>query len=187
MPRRGNTINTAFRDVLLSANLLISCLLILILPNINPPSPKENGIKSPGPMSITAAWAAGMEDVDVWVKSPDDNKAVGYSRQNGKTFNLLRDDIGGDASDPFNFENIFSTALPEGEYVVNLHCYRCTAPQEVTVEIRIGGDNPHVLFSQKVTVAPGREITVIRFKLDANGQLVADSQNKVFTPLRSAR
>lgn len=184
MPRRGNTINTAFRDVLLSANLLISCLLILILPNINPPHPAESGIKSPGPMSITAAWSGKGQDVDLWVKSPND-RAVGYSRQNGKSMNLLRDDLGlGDS--PFQLETAFSLDLPAGEYIINLHCYRCTAPQDVTVEIRLGGDTPKLFFSQKINLQPGREITVVRFKLDATGNLVSGSQNKVFAPLRAA-
>jgi hypothetical protein len=47
------------------------------------------------------------------------------SNQGGQTFNLLRDDLGGegDASKE-NYEITYSRSIPQGEYIVNVHMYR---------------------------------------------------------------
>ena len=180
-----------FRDLLMNMLLGLVALVIIALPSINPPAVDAQGAKQPGQMVITAAWPEGPTDVDLWVNGPGEPVAVGYSNRDGKLFNLLRDDLGrdGDAL-PLNYENVYSRGLPAGEYTVNLHAYSGEYPVPVAMEIRFGavGDQPRLFLKKTVTlVAKGQEVTVVSFRLDAQGQVVPGSVNNVYRPLRVAK
>lgn len=191
MSRRGNVAGIAFRDVLLLLNIVLGALVLMVLPSINPPAAKEAASAPPGQMIISAAWPDGNIDVDLWAQAPGEKKAVGYSNRGGSVMNLLRDDLG-HANDglPMNFENIYSRGLPAGEYVVNVHLYRGKGPVPVAIEIRFGppGSQPDLFLQETVVLGrEGQEITVVRFRLDAAGRVVAGSVSKVFKPLRAAK
>ncbi|TPJ86976.1 MULTISPECIES: hypothetical protein [unclassified Mesorhizobium] len=174
----------AFVDVLLVLTFVLASFVFLALPQINPPArDNPDALPPPGSLAVVAAWPEGSVDVDLWLKSPDDDKPVGYSRKDGTVCALLRDDLGttNDGS-PFNAENAFCRALPAGEYVVNTHAYSVPAEGvKVHVEIALNG---RLLVSRDMDLRPKQERTVARFTLDGGGQVV--SSNEVYLPLRSA-
>lgn len=176
--------NILFRDTLMNMLLGLTALVVLVLAQINPPA-RDNpeALPPPGNIAVLAAWPQGPIDVDLWVRSPDDNLPVGYSRKDGSVCALLRDDLGtsGDAS-PLNAESTFCRALPAGEYAVNVHGYSVPA-EGVTVHVEIAL-NGRLLVSRNVDLRPKQERTVARFTLDTAGRVIA--QNEVFVPLRSA-
>jgi hypothetical protein len=184
MSRRGARASTfGFIDVLLVLNIMLSALVLLVLPSVNPASEEQN--QSPaGNLMAAAAWPAGPTDVDLWVSGPGMTKAVGYSNKSSQIWNLLRDDLG-NANDPtpVNFENAFSRGLPAGEYAINVHCFSCGDEVPVHVEVRIASGA--LITEETVTLRPKQEKTVVRFMLDANGHIVPGSMNQVFKPLRS--
>jgi hypothetical protein len=119
----------------------------------------------------------------LWFKSPDDNLPVGYSRKDGTVCALLRDDLGTtNDSSPINAENVFCRALPAGEYIANVHAYSVPA-EGVTVHVEIA-INGKLLVSRNMDLKPKQERTVVRFTLDAAGNVTGS--NEVYAPLRSA-
>lgn len=160
-------------------------LLMVVLTLVNPPS-QDEAIAAPGNMIVSIAWKPGPDDVDLWVRGPD-GVAVGYKRKSSELFNLLRDDLG-TVNDkmPLNYENAYSRGLPDGEYIVNLHCYSCSTPHEVAVEIRMGRGEPKLVFKENVELAPRQERTVVRFYV-RDGSTVAGSRSDIFEPLRNGR
>lgn len=173
------------RDLLL---VIITILLIFQNPPV-PPEAKAAATESPGNVAVTATWADGPVDVDLWVTGPGEAQAIGYSNRAGKLFNLLRDDLGNtNDSLPVNYENAYSRGLPAGQYVVNIHCYSCRRGNEA-VEVRIEygeGRDTKLLVEETLELAPAQERTVIAFRLDDKGNVVPGSVNRVFKPLRSA-
>lgn len=173
-------------DLFLNASGFFALLVLLIFPWINP-VPAETDVPPPGQIYVKITWNAHV-DVDLWLKSPDDPLAVGYSRKDAQTaWALLRDDLGNDP-DPHNEETGFARSMPAGQYVVNLHLYRGAAPMPVQVEIVLmSPGKPAVRFFSETIIlyAEKQERTVLSFRLDDKGKLVPFSVNKVFVPLRS--
>lgn len=183
--RRGEKASSiSFRDVMLALNAVLSAVVLFALPQINPPAKNNpDTLPPPGSLAMVAAWPEGNIDVDLWVKSPDDSLPVGYSRKDGTVCSLLRDDLGvtNDGS-PLNAETTFCRALPAGEYIVNIHGYSVPADSiSVHVEVALNG---RLLVSRNMDLKPKQERTVVRFTLDAAGNVV--SSNEVYAPLRSA-
>ena len=187
----GKASAIGYRDILLGMNLMLSVVLGLVLMSINPPAVSADDAKQPGQMVISAGWQEGPIDVDLWVKGPSDDLAVGYSNRGGKLFNLLRDDLGLDGDGlPLNYENVYSRGLPAGEYTVNLHLYSGQGPGPGGLEIRFGpvGDQTRLFLKKRVVLAAkGQEVTVVNFSLDAKGAVVPGSVNEVYRPLRVAK
>ncbi|MGQ9371455.1 hypothetical protein [Azospirillum sp. ST 5-10] len=189
---------TVFRDMITLALAGFVCMLLLLLPHVNPPAKEGTGVadaEPPGNVIIEARWDDKLRtDVDLWVQAPGD-VPVGYSNKSGLIFNLLRDDLGSYA-DPteVNFETSFSRGIPPGEYAVNLHLFRNldnVFPIYVRVVARVKAETE----SGAATIAAtrvrldheGQEVTAFRFRLTDKGELVPGSMNAVFKPLRSAR
>lgn len=179
----------AFVDVLLVLTFVLSAFAFLVLPQINPPADAAKSIPPPGNLAISIAWPAGNDDVDLWATGPGQDIATGYSHKAGKLISLLRDDLGitNDAS-PINAENAFARETPAGEYAINIHGFRLTGPVMVHVEVALGrsAEAMTLLVSAEILVQPGQEITVIRFRLDGDGNVIRGSENRVFRPLREA-
>lgn len=171
-----------FRDLLLNMLLGLTALVLLVLPNINPPTASAPNMKPPGSIAASIAWPAGSTDIDLWVSGPGEKVAIGYSNKSGKLWSLLRDDLG-TANDisPVNMENAFARETPAGEYVVNAHCYSCSDVTTAHVEVALNG---RLLVSTNLDLKPKQERTVVRFTLDGQGRLAGS--NTVFKPLRSA-
>ncbi len=189
-PRMSGTV---FRDFTLLMTLGFVAMVVWLLPHVNPPASQADA-DPPGNVVIAITWPEGDIDVDLWVTGPGELTPVGYSNKGGALFNLLRDDLGRlpDAT-PLNYENAYSRGILPGEYIVNVHCYRCpVVPQQVDVEVSVNdtstGKATRLIATTSLQLTTnGQEKTALRFKLDATGKLVADSLNSVFRPLRSAK
>lgn len=184
---------TSWRDLTLTIALLFVVIVFFILPFINDPT-KNDETEPPGNVIVSIVWPPALNyDVDLWMMAPGETRPVGYSNLSGKIINLLRDDLG-TYSDPtpLNYESAYTRGAAEGEYQVNVHCYRCTdGPVTVDVEIAIKSPtvnmgNVRVIARTKVELTAGEERTAIRFNLDAKGNLVGQPTH-YFTPLRSSQ
>ena len=133
-------------------------------------------------------------DVDLWVEAPGD-VPVGYSNKGGSVFNLLRDDLG-HINDPgrLNYEVAFSRGRPAGEYTVNVHLYtnkQKTYPVEAEVYIGIKklatAGITRISYKKVKLMEIGQETTVLRFKLDDDGDLIFGSLHDLPKPLRTGK
>lgn len=188
-------LNIGFRDILTHAMLMLFVIIVIMLPFINDPQKNQATDEPPGSIIAAITWPEGDTDIDLWVTGPGEPNPIGYSNKGGVLWNLLRDDLGTqpDATN-LNYENSFSRGAPPGEWVVNIHCFRCpVVPVKVTAEIRSAKDDPNgakgteVLFTSTMELSvQGQERTIARFRLDNDGNLIPDSMDFTFKPLRSA-
>ncbi len=181
--------NNTFRDMLFIMVFGYAFMVFMMLPFLNPPTLKDE-VKPPGNMIVVMEWPPGNVDVDLWVIGPGEVQAVGYSRQSGPLWNLLRDDLGNSADPtPSNFENAFTRGIPPGEYIINIHCYRCLHG-DVPVSIEVSVKTPsriRVIAFTEVIVRPREEVTALRFVVDKNGKIIRNSINHRYQPLRSRK
>ena len=159
--------------------------IVALIAQVNPPT--DPRIDPPGNMIVSATWPSGNIDVDLWVRHGRE-PAVGYSNKSGKTWSLLRDDLG-DANDgtPLNYEHAISRGLPDGEYIVNVRCYGCAGkvPVPVAVEVRLASGE--LVWSGVVTlVSDKQEKTALRFVM-RSGKVVPGSASHVFREIRGAK
>ena len=185
---------TVFRDVVMLALIGFVALVVMLLPHLNPPGAKTaDDMTPPGNVIVEVRWPDEIDaDLDLWVQAPGD-VPVGYSNKGGSVFNLLRDDLGkrGDVTG-LNYETSYSRGIEPGEYTVNLHLYRNPAgndPVPATVVTSVKGSTNQsarqLLASEVQLVSEGEELTVFRFALRADGQLVPGSVHSLFKPLRT--
>lgn len=183
--------SVGFRDLLFLALLGFVAMVVWMYPHLNPPETDAEA-EPPGNVIVAIHWPEGNTDVDIWLTGPRQSRPTGYSNKSGTLFNLLRDDLG-NPDDQRNYENAYSRGTPAGEYIVNVHLYRGTAPITVEVEVSINDGKPgkaslRKLVKTTVTLTGRRqEKTAIRFELDGNAKLVPNSVNSVDRPLRSQR
>jgi len=209
-----DTAGTILRDIILFCFGVVAAVLLIILPHINEPESKEDVAQRRGNMRVEILWDDERNvDVDLWCLAPGD-VPVGYSNVGGTYFNLLRDDLGhiNDATG-MNYEISYTRGLPAGEYVINLHYYRGdgaagpsnhpadrgqqitqpTKPIKVKILITIKKDDsgssktsPQKILTTEIELMhQGDEITVARFRLDKNKDLIEGSINNVQMNLRS--
>ena len=189
MRRRANSdeedVAIVFRDTISLALAAFMAVAVLLLPHINPgKKAATEATTQPGNVVVEVRWPDDADaDVDTWVLGPND-KPVGYSAKAGNLFNLLRDDRGENDTTPLNYETAFSRGIPDGEYVVNIHCFACGAPIGVFVEVRIGRSGSDLVYSDTITVKPMQELTAISF-IVADGKAVPGSESYIFQPLRN--
>jgi hypothetical protein len=187
---------TVFRDVIMLALAGFVAMVLLLLPHLNPPgeAAKEN-TQPPGNVIVEVRWPDELDsDVDLWVEAPGDTP-VGYSNKGGVIFNLLRDDLGKRAdATGMNYEVSYSRGIPAGEYTVNVHLYRNSAgvfPIPVTVvtsvKTSVKESARQLLASNIELTREGEELTVYRFKLSENGDLVPGSVHSLQRNLRTWR
>ena len=185
-----------FRDVIMLGLAGFVAMVILLLPHLHPPGEKADADHKEPPNEVIEEirWPDKSDsDVDLWVEAPGD-VPVGYSNKGSKIFNLLRDDLGktSDALE-MNYETSRSRGIPPGEYTVNVHLYRLghePLPITVTVvtSVKKGtGRANQILVSKVKLVREGQELTVYRFKLDPEGNLVPGSVHSLQKPLRTWR
>lgn len=192
--KRGG-VNVIFRDLLLGLIGILVMVVFIVLLQVSPEKQADEGVTPPGNVTVFITWPAGDTDIDLWVTGPGEPYPVGYSNKGGVLWNLLRDDLGSfpDLSG-INMESSYSRGSPAGEYIVNLHCFRCSVlPQKVNVEVSsskaVAGAAKGTTLIATATVelkANGQERTALRFTLDGKGDLVPGSINSVFKELRAA-
>lgn len=133
-----------------------------------------------GDIVVEATWPDGSDaDVDLWVKSPDDLAAVGFSRTRGTSLSLFRDVLGVEPQ-PARYEMIAGRFIADGEYIVNLHLYMVRkTPVPVIVNVTVwyrrplGANSRVTIWTGNVALTEqGHELTVVRWR----------SQNGVHDP-----
>lgn len=149
--------------------------------------------KPAGSISVYVYWKDGIDlDIDTHLSSPDDSH-VFFGKLSGKTWNLLRDDLGMKLdSEARNFENAYARGLPAGDYVVNIHAFRgadALYPAEIEAEVVItanpnAGKGGQKIVKQTVKMyRTGEETTLVRFTIDGKGNVVPGSVNHIFKTL----
>lgn len=184
-----------FRDMITILLLGFVFMVVAMLPHLNPPATEMN-VQPPGNVIAHITWPEGNTDVDLWLYGPGEAAPVGYSNKGGALWNLLRDDLGTypDAT-PLNYENAYTRGIVPGEYVINVHCYRClVTPVPVHVEVSVKKDEMDgtktplkiIATTEVELVLPKQELTALRFKLTEDGELVPGSLDHVFKQMRPA-
>lgn len=168
---------------------LLACFMVLVVVLVTQVQQKktEQADRPAGQASLYVFWPDGLAvDIDTHVLLPS-GEHVFYRHQQGKTANLLRDDLGmnGDTTQK-NFENIFFRDLPAGEYIVNIHAFlgsRDKFPVQVEAELNFLGYSSQVRFTQRLTMLrEGDEITAFRFTIGQDGRLVPGSMSNLQSP-----
>lgn len=187
-------IKRIFQDMLFLLVIGFVAMTVWMLPHLNDPSQKDNA-EPPGNVIAAINWPEGNNDVDLWVTGPGEVNPVGYSNKNGLLWNLLRDDLGTapDATS-LNYENAYTRGITPGEYIINVHCYRCPElpiKVEVEVSVKAEGDGKRSMRVLAATVVEIQhehtEHTAVRFKLDSAGNVIPNTMNHVFKALREPR
>lgn len=203
---KGSTsfVQTIFRDVV--SNLLLGVLVMLVLALLYTAQKEAQSSETKkadpvGDLIVHITWDPGDIDVDLWVDGPGEKVPVGYSNKGGKLWNLLRDDLG-DVPDatPLNYEDAATRGIVQGEYTINVHCFRCNEynPHDgvsvnhlpVTVQVEVDEFKPghqtmdHIATSTIVLRSECEERTALRFELNDQGGIVDGSLSSVFKPLR---
>lgn len=183
---------TLFRDFSLAVAAIFLCLVVILLPFINPPKQdSEKEVNASGNLIVEVIWPHDNPvDIDTWILGPD-NIRVGYSNKSGKIFNLLRDDTG--ASNDvtgLNFENAFSRGIWPGWYIINLHVFG-TGSGELPIKVRTvlsvkAGPNATVIqfyASEIILYELREEQTVLRFKVKPDKTIDYESFSTDFEPV----
>jgi hypothetical protein len=195
---KENFWGTLFRDVLMATiGVLILSLVILIFHIAKDDTVAEEA-RDRGNVRVEILWPNEMNvDIDLWVQAPGD-VPVGYSNLNGQVFNLVRDDLGhyNDLTS-MNYEVAHSRGIPDyGEWIINLHWFSNRSNETsvpVTVIITIKKDDsanskgkPVKILNTTVTlIRVGQEKTVVRFRIDADGNIEKSSISRLNKPIRA--
>ena len=153
--------------------------------------PKDAGTQF-GDLTIEMQWPVGSRsDLDLWVQPPDD-RPIGYSRKTGKFCDLVRDDLGAEHDEASRaMEVVVCRQAVAGEYIANVHAYRFEEDHAIPVRLFVRGMHSgtgsiETLLTRSVTVDHmGQEITVVRFTLAPDGQIVPGSINNLQKDLRA--
>ena len=183
--------NTVFRDVLMLLSCGLLSIVILMVAHLNPPQNEDDAdIDAPGSVVFEIFWPNDRNvDVDMWVKTPKEDRPVFYKHRNNRVASLLRDDRG-DLNDEFerNDEILFVRGLQAGEYVFNIHYYSSSRVTSAMGPVRVRGrislslpDRATVtIFQGEYTLdAQGDEHTYFRFTLDRQGNVVLKNQAQI--------
>ncbi len=172
-----------FTDLLFNTLLGFSLLFFISIIFMNPIA-KLGNVNLKAEFIITVTWPDDQpDDVDVWVQDPNQN-LLSYRSSNVGWLHLDRDDQG-DLNDsvmidgvemiyPINQEVVTVRGIVSGEYIVNLQYYKSTSQMPVTATVKIDKVNPSLktVYIDKVTLQnEDDEVTVLRFNLDANGNV----------------
>ncbi len=195
--RHNHQLSDPFTDLLFNILLGFTLLFFISIIFMNPIASLGN-INYKAEYIITASWPEDQpDDIDLWVQDPY-RETVSYLQKEAGWLNLDRDDRG-DLNDtvmingkkvvhPINQEVVTIRGIISGEYVVNLHYYETLSNTPVKIVIKIEKVNPVlklVYIDQLVLDKVDDEKTVLRFELDANGDIVSINQlSKILTPYR---
>jgi len=178
----------------LSIFLVVAVLLTFHLTETK--KKKEDAdIATPGTLNVMVTWKEDI-DIDLWLHTPGDT-SVGYSRKQGRYMDLLRDDLGHvyERVGDHHVENAYARATPPGEYIINVHWFSNSGAKppikvDISTTILHKGtddkvDRQRVLNSTIYLQNEGQELTVMRFQLDSNSELMPETVRNDQVPLRA--
>ncbi len=182
---------TTWRDFTLLLVMVFMVFVVWMIPHLNPPAQMDQA-SPPGNVIAHIVWPIGNIDVDMWVTGPGEIVPVGYSHKSGSLWNLLRDDTGtGSDTTGINYENAYTRGIPAGEYIINVHCYNCRAAIPVLVKLEVQSKSSpqaamtKIVYTEVTLHANKEEVTMIRFELDREGNVVPGSLNHYYESLRT--
>jgi len=175
-----------FYDMLF--NMLIAfvfCFVIAILA-FNPQARKAGDVPAKAEFMVTVSWPDGNpNDVDTWVTEPG-GKTLWFRQRDAGMLHLDRDDRGAKNNSVLVDGTAYTSAIRQeivtlrgivpGEYVVNAHYYDSADQQPVDVTVTVVKVNPQaeIVFTGTQQIPrKGDERTLVRFTLDAAGQVLA--------------
>lgn len=189
--RQFNT-NLAFVDLLFNLLVGFTSLFVIAFMLINPIA--KHGITEP-PVLLLAeiTWPPeSQSDIDIYMRGPN-GTVVYYSNKDGSYMILERDDLG-QRNDTYvvndkqitinrNYEMISVTAMPAGEYVLNIHNFSKVGGP-VPVDISLKRLSPFSdIYQDTITVEPRQEQTAVSFVVDSSGE-IHDVRTDLSIPLR---
>ena len=188
--------NLAFVDLLFNLLVGFTSLFVIAFLLINPIA-KKGVVDPPVRMILELTWDdASHNDMDLYVKGPD-GTIVFYTNLSNGYINLERDDLGFQTdlytingkrtSIRRNYEVTTMTALPDGDYVVNVHFYskKKGQPEVENINVRVTDLQPfQVVYDAEVELVYFQETTVLVFKV-INGKIV-DKRTDIQVKLRQA-
>lgn len=169
--------------------IILALTLVFLVPK-QETTKAENENRDRGNIRVELIWPVNADmDIDLWVKTPDDSNSVGWKRQNGRTANLLRDDLGMlNSFSGIHYELIYVRDASPGEYVVNVQMFdnkEMSWPANITVIVThttddSGKGQQKVIYQTKTTLEEQKEEkTIVKFTLDEKKQLVPGSINNI--------
>ena len=192
--RQFNT-NLAFVDLLFNLLVGFTSLFVISFMLINPIA-KSGVVEPPVLLLAEATWPPESEsDIDMYMRGPN-GVTVYFANRDASYMVLERDDLG-HSNDTYmvngeefvikrNYEMISITALPPGEYVLNVHNFSNDG-ETIPVEVSLKRLSPFSnLYNNTVYVDPKKETTVISFVVDSNGE-ISDLRTDIAIPLRTGR
>ncbi|MCH8842831.1 MAG: hypothetical protein IID61_07610 [SAR324 cluster bacterium] len=181
----------SFRDVLFLMVLSLVVVIFLLTLLINPIK-KRNEVPIRTEILIEATWPSDTAyDVDLWGMGPDGTPVGWGIFTAGPSLNLERDDRGkiNDLS-IINYEVMTVRSLDPGDYTINLHLYsEFNEPLPVPVNVRVTGkgDMGEIYSGEVLLSRRKEELTVVRFSLDEDGDLIKDSIHNLHKSILSHR
>lgn len=177
--RFGTTLS--FIDFAFNLIIALIALFILSIMMLNPPK-QDSNTKKEAKYLIVMRWQDGSNhDVDLWVQYGE--RIVGFPMRQSDNLSLERDDLGPDDTTsmlhftPLNEEIIAIRSFKEGWYTINAHWYRKRDNGQVPIVrwaiIAVYDNNRLVDQGGVVFDAQGQEKTLVRFYMNADGQLSA--------------
>lgn len=187
--------NLAFVDLLFNLLVGFTSLFVIAFLLINPIS-KTGVIDPPVKFMVELSWADdSTTDMDLYVKGPDNNTVYYANKVNGY-ISLKRDDLGS-RSDVFvingepttihrNYEVSTMTALPDGDYIINVHWFGGVKGQAgpEKVSLRVTSIQPFgIVYENDIFVTYRTETTALVFSV-REGKVV-NTRTDVQVKLRS--
>jgi len=181
---KNRQLSDPFTDLLFNTLLGFSLLFFISIMFTNPIAQMGN-VNFKAEYIITVTWPDDQpDDVDVWVQDPNFN-LLSYRNSDVGWLHLDRDDQG-DINDtitidgvetvyPINQEVVTIRGIVSGDYIINLQYYKSTTGKPVTATVKVEKVNPSlkVVYVDKVKLQQeDDEQTVVRFTLDARGEVV---------------
>lgn len=182
----------SFIDILFNLIFVFIVISIVAFVMVNPPIPSE-GVKHQNQFVLTLAWDEGDNDLDFWIRYPNDQVMFYHNKEVG-LLHLDRDDLGFENDtvtidgktivNPVNEEIVSIRGIVPGTYVVNIHLYRSLEhkyepkrlAQPLTALVKMDRIVPSLktVFARRVRFTEGRqEMHIMRFTVNPDGS-VAD-------------
>jgi hypothetical protein len=181
---------TSFLDLLFNSLLAFVAFFMLSLLLIKEENEPKKTTDMKAEFLITVTWPYDQDnDIDTYVVDPMDN-IVCFNRKENGLMHLDRDDLG-TKNDLLvlpdgkkfeykeNREIISIRGVVPGEYCINVHMFtKRTSTFANNLNVRVEKLNPYKLVFAKELVLEnnGDEKTVVRFKMDKDGNVVSLSE-----------
>jgi len=187
MTYKGKSSLKPFLDLMLI--LLCTCLAIIMLVQ-NKTTDATPTFKDHAIYQLVMSWPDGSrDDMDMWVQDPTGN-TVSFNRKEGGDGCLMsldhddlgsRNDIMWNGSTNMMNQEVVSVrgVIPDGEYIVNGHCYNKVDANKVEVEVKlivvktgkVATEGGEPILIKRFFYSDGDEFTFFRFIIDSRGKI----------------